>query len=68
MPRNFDYGKERKVNRGLRMTDNSWEGWKLLAEELNIPRSEIIERIGRKAQDEEGRVAIAALLKLLIVE
>jgi len=67
MSRETDYN-EKKTNQGLRITNTSWRGWNRLAADLGIPRSEVIERIGRISTESDEYPVLIGFLKMLFVK
>ncbi len=57
---------ETKKSRTIRISDSAWEGWEKLAQELDLSRSEIIERIGRSVTFSENQQTVTTLLSLLV--
>lgn len=47
MPRTYDYGEEKK-GRSIRLTDTAYENLQAFAESVNLPLSELLERMGRR--------------------
>jgi hypothetical protein len=59
---------ETKKSRTIRISDSAWEGWDNLARELDLSRSEIMERIGRGVTIAENKQTVTTLLSLLVTQ
>ncbi|NEP56005.1 MAG: hypothetical protein F6K31_03140 [Symploca sp. SIO2G7] len=59
---------ETKKSRTIRISDLAWKGWDKLAQELDLSRSEIMERIGRNVTISENKQTVTTLLSLLVMQ
>ena len=59
---------ETKKSRTIRISDNAWDGWDKIAIELDLSRSEIMERIGRNVTIPKNKQTVTTLLSLLVTQ